>query len=208
MLNVKVIVSHNAIVNEKIAHAHLVNQQTMSFDSFCDYIAGDGSMVTSSDVSAVMKRLEKMLPMLLSLNTKIIASPLGLAFRSAVKGSLTQSELTAKLTARKAELLAAGDTEAAAAIDVNRAIVPGDLTVAELTPYIEVVMPDKWSVNLQQLAEFKRVSNTTNVEDADEEEDNPGGGSGSGSGSGDNTGGNNPGSGTGGGGNDDLPMGS
>lgn len=210
MLHVKVIVLHNAMLNEKIARAQLVNQQTMTFDQFCEYIA-EGSTVTAADVCAVMKHLDKILPKLLALSTKAVVSPSGITLRSAVKGSLTQSQLKEKLVARKAGLQAEGDTEAAAAIDVNRAIEPDDLTVADLTPYIEVSLPDKLSTGFQQLAVFKRVTSTSVVvEDAEDEEedDNPGGGSGSGPGSGDNTGGNNPGSGTGGGGNDDLPMGS
>ena len=119
-LNVQMVLSENKLIGEKIVTPRIVNQQTLDYDTFCDYLA-QGSTVTAADVSAVMKQLEKNIPLILGLNAKIVASPDGLTFRPTVKGSLTQSQLKAKLTQRKADYMAAGNTAAAEKIDVNRA---------------------------------------------------------------------------------------
>ena len=157
MLNVQVVTTQNALIGEKVASARLVNLQSLSFDQFCEYVA-EGSTVTAADVSAVMKRLETVLPLVLCLNAKVQASPYGLTFRPAVKGSITQSELKKKLEVKKADLLKSGDVEGAAKIDVNRELKPGDLTTSDMTPYIEVSMPARWDTSFQQVAEFKRVT--------------------------------------------------
>lgn len=157
MLNVQVIMTQNALIGEKVASARLVNLQSLTFDQFCDYVA-EGSTVTAADVSAVMKRLETVLPLVLCLNTKVQASPFGLTFRPAVKGSMTQSELRKKLEAKKADLLKAGDAEGAAKIDVERELKASDLSTADMTPYIEVTMPSRWDSNFKQMAEFKRIT--------------------------------------------------
>ena len=136
MLNAQVQVTNNSIIKEKIATARIVNQQNMSFDDFCTYIA-EGSTVTAADVSAVMKRIETLLPMLLSLNTKINASPAGLIFRTGIKGSLTQSQLKERLLAKRAEMIANGDSAGAAKVDVTRTITASDLAVSELTETAE-----------------------------------------------------------------------
>ncbi len=105
-----------------------------------------------------MKRLETVLPLVLCLNAKVQASPSGLTFRPAVKGSITQSELKKKLEAKKADLLKSGDEEAANKIDVNRELKASDLSTSDMTPFIEVSRPARWDNNFQQLAEFKRIT--------------------------------------------------
>lgn len=183
MLNVQVNVSNNKMLNEKIAVARLVNTQSMSFEKFCDYVS-EGSTITAADVLAVMKRLETCLPLLLSLNTKVTVSPSGLIFRPVVKGSLTQGQLRAKLEAKKAELIKAGEMEAADEIEIDREIKASDLGTNDMTAHIEVTLPGKWTVNFQQVAEFKRVTKSSvpvpesdgNDGDDDNDNDTPAGG--------------------------------
>lgn len=156
-LNVQMIISENKLIGEKMVTPRLVNQQVFDYDAFCDYLA-QGSTVTAADVSAVMKQLEKTLPVILALNTKITVSPDGLVFRPAVRGSITQSQLKAKLEQRKAEYLQAGDAAAAAKIDVNRELVAGDLSTSDLTACIVIDLPKKWDARFQQSVTFKRVT--------------------------------------------------
>lgn len=73
----------------------------MSFTEFCDYMA-QSSTVCVADVMAVMTRLEKKLPLLLAPGTKVQVSAEGMVVRLTISGSLTQSQLKAKLEARKA----------------------------------------------------------------------------------------------------------
>lgn len=144
---------HNRLIDEDIISTRLVNQQLLDYDKLCDYLA-DGSTVTASDVSAVMKQLEKKLPFVLALNTKVVCSPEGLTFRPSVSGSITQSQLRAKLTAKKeAEL----DPEKAAQIDVNRQLTTSDLTTSDLTASIVIDLPKKWLERFHADAEFKRI---------------------------------------------------
>ena len=161
------ILSENTLINEKIVTPRLVNQQTLDYDTFCDYLA-QGSPLTAADVSAVMKQIEKTLPLVLGLNAKVNATPEGLVFRPGVKGSITQSQLKAKLEKRKADYLAAGDTESANKIDTGRALLPTDLSTAELTACIMIDLPKKWDVRFQQNVEFKRIikSSTMVTEEA------------------------------------------
>lgn len=156
-LNVQMILSENKLVGEKIVTPRLVNQQTLDYDTFCDYLA-QGSTVTAADVSAVMKQLEKNIPLILGLNTKIIASPEGLVFRPTVKGSITQSQLKAKLAQRKQDYLDAGDTASAAKIDADRALVAGDLATSDLHACIVIDLPKKWDTRFQQTVTYKRVT--------------------------------------------------
>ena len=189
-LNVQMVLSTNQLLGEKIVTPRLVNQQTVDYDTFCDYLA-QGSTVTAADVSAVMKQLEKNIPLILSLNARITVSPEGLVFRPSVKGSLTQSQLKAKLEARKAEYLAAGDTEAADKIDTERELTAGDLATSDLQACIVIDMPKKWLTRFQQTAEFKRVAKgTVVVEDDDTDDTTTGGGTTDTGGTGGNTGGN------------------
>ena len=195
----------NALINEGIITPRLVNQQTLQFSEFCDYMS-QGSTVTAADVAAVMKQLEKSLPTILGLNTKVIVSPDGLTIRPAVKGSLTQSQLKAKLTAKRDAYLAAGDTKSAEKVDVNREIETSDLTTSDLTASIVIDLPKKWDQNFQQTVVFKRVNRVVSVpvdeptddgNDDENDDDNAGGNANSGNsgtqGSGNQTSGNQPG---------------
>ena len=163
-LNVQMVLSENKLIGEKIVTPRIVNQQTLDYDTFCDYLA-QGSTVTAADVSAVMKQLEKNIPLILGLNTKIVASPDGLTFRPTVKGSLTQSQLKAKLTQRKADYMAAGNTAAADKIDVNRELMASDLATSDLTACIVIDMPKKWDTRFQQSVDFKRIVKGLVIED-------------------------------------------
>ena len=162
-LNVQMYKIHNVLTNEDIVLPRLVNQQTLDFNDFCEYLA-DGSTVTPADVSAVMKQIEMRLPLILGLNSKVICSPEGLTFRPKVSGSITQSQLKAKLEAK----LAADPT---LDIDVNRAVTLSDLTVADLVASIAIEMPKKWDSRFMSKAQFKRVTKST-VDGTESAEDN------------------------------------
>lgn len=156
-LNVQMVLSENKLIGEKIVTPRIVNQQTLDYDTFCDYLA-QGSTVTAADVSAVMKQLEKNIPLILGLNTKIIASPDGLVFRPTVRGSITQSQLKAKLAQRKQEYLEAGDLAAAEKIDPNRSLDVSDLATSDLQACIVIDFPKKWDTRFQQSVTYKRVT--------------------------------------------------
>ena len=173
----------NAMIDEDIITARIVNMQTMEFAEWCEYLA-DGSTVTAADVSAVMKQIEKRLPTILGFNTKVICSPEGLTFRPKVSGSITQSELKAKLVAKKE---AETDPTKAAKIDVNRPLKTSDLTVSDCSVSIIVDLPKEWSTEFMQKAKLKRVGkgNGENVNEVEEPEPTDTGGN---SNSSDNTG--------------------
>ena len=188
-LNVQFIKYLNQMINEEIVVPRLVNQQSLDFNALCEYLA-DGSTVTAADVAAVMKQIEMRLPLVLGLNAKVVCSPEGLTFRPKVSGSITQSQLKAKLQAK----LAADPT---ADIDVNRALALSDLTINDITAEIGIELPKKWTERFQSKAEFKRVKNgtadaTENTDNTDNTEntDNTGGGGNGGGSNGDNGGGN------------------
>ena len=141
------------MINELIVVPRLVNQQTLPYNETCDYLA-QGSTVTAADVSAVMKQIETALPRILALNTKVVCSPNGLTFRPAVRGSITQSQLKAKLEAKKL-------ADPQADVDVNRELKVSDLTVNDLTPCIVIDLPKGWDSSFKQMAEFKRVTKST-----------------------------------------------
>ena len=195
-LNVQFIKYLNQMINEEIVVPRLVNQQSLDFNALCEYLA-DGSTVTAADVAAVMKQIEMRLPLVLGLNAKVVCSPEGLTFRPKVSGSITQSQLKAKLQAK----LAADPT---ADIDVNRALALSDLTINDITAEIGIELPKKWTERFQSKAEFKRVKNgTTDSTDNTDSTENTGGG---GNGNGGNTGGgSNSGGGNGGGDNGETP---
>ena len=151
---------HNAMTNEDIVVPRLVNQQSLNFNELCEYLA-DGSTVTPADVSAVMKQIEMRLPLVLGLNAKVVCSPEGLTFRPKVSGSITQSELKAKLEAKKA---AETDPEKAALIDVNRPLAVSDLAISDLTASIAIEMPKKWDDRFKSKATFKRITKDGVVE--------------------------------------------
>lgn len=153
MLNVQFYKVHNFLTDEDIVMPRLVNQQTLDFNTLCEYLA-DGSTVTAADVAAVMKQIEMRLPLVLGLNAKVVCSPEGLTFRPKVSGSITQSQLKAKLEAK----LAADPT---LEIDVNRALTVSDLTVNDIVAEIAIELPKKWTERFQSKAEFKRINKVT-----------------------------------------------
>ena len=158
MLNVQFFKLHNHLTDEDIIVPRLVNQQSLDFNGLCEYLS-DGATVTAGDVAAVMKLIELRLPLVLGFNAKVVCSPEGLTFRPKVSGSITQSQLKAKLTAR----LAADPT---LDIDVNRALTTSDLSVDDLTASIEITLPKKWHERFQSKAEFKRVVKTFAVSES------------------------------------------
>jgi hypothetical protein len=158
-LNVQFYKVHNHLTNEDIVIPRIVNQQALEFNELCEYLA-DGSTVTAADVSAVMKQIEMRLPLILGLNAKVVCSPEGLTFRPKVSGSLTQSQLKAKLEAKKA---AETDPEKAALIDVNRAISVSDLSIGDLTASIAIELPKKWDERFQSKAAFKRITKDSDI---------------------------------------------
>lgn len=170
MISTQFIKSKNAMIDEDIVTARIVNMQSMEFDEWCEHLA-DGSTVTAADVSAVMKQIEKRLPTILGFNTKVICSPEGLTFRPKVSGSITQSELKAKLVAKKA---AETDPAKAALIDVDRALTTSDLTISDCTVSIVVDLPKAWSIAFMQKAKLKRVSKSlTDASDSTETTEDP-----------------------------------
>ena len=154
MLNVQFYKTYNRLIEQYIVSSRLVNQQTLEYNKLCDYLA-DGSTVTATDVSAVMKQIEKKLPFLLGLNVKAICSPEGLTFRPAISGSITQSQLKARLEARKA---AETDPEKADKINVDRELQTSDLTTNDITASIVIDLPKKWLERFHTEAEFKRIT--------------------------------------------------
>ena len=162
------------MTNEDIVIPRLVNQQSLDFNALCEYLA-DGSTVTAADVAAVMKQIEMRLPLVLGLNAKVVCSPEGLTFRPKVSGSITQSQLKAKLEAK----LAADPT---ADIDVNRELTVSDLSVSDLTASIDISLPKKWQERFKSKAGFKRVNKATaeGSEDEDENENENGNDNGNG----------------------------
>ena len=179
-LNVQFQKLHNVLTKEDIIVPRIVNQQTLEFNDLCEYLA-DGSTITAADVSAVMKQIEMRLPLILALNSKVVCSPEGLTFRPKVSGSITQSQLKAKLEAK----LAADPT---LDIDVDRALALSDLTISDLTASIAIELPKKWDERFQSKAQFKRISkaaaeesggdeNETSYENENENENSETGGS-------------------------------
>lgn len=146
-IKTRIAVRVNHLTQEKLVSAQIVDLQPMSFTEFCDYMAQD-STVGVADVMAVMTQLEKKLPLLLALGTKVQVSAEGMIVRPTVSGSLTQSQLKAKLEARKA----AGED-----VDVNREITAADLTVKELTAGVAIDFSKKFNAAFAQNGTFKRV---------------------------------------------------
>ena len=152
-LNVHFYKVHNHMTNEDIVVPRIVNQQAMDFNAVCEYLA-DGSTVTAADVAAVMKQIEMRLPLVLGLNAKVVCSPEGLTFRPKVSGSITQSELKAKLQAKL-------EADPTLEIDVNRELKTSDLSISDLTASIAIELPKVWNERFQTKAGFKRVNKTT-----------------------------------------------
>ena len=155
-VQVKISVRKNALTGESLASANIVNLQQMEFAEFCDYLAQD-STVGAADVAAVMTQLEKKLPLLIGMGTKVQISQEGMTVKPTVSGSLTQSALKAKLEAKKA----AGED-----VDVNRELKASDLTVADLTAGVSIDFSKKFKASFAQNATLKRT-NTGVVETSD-----------------------------------------
>ena len=168
-IKTRIAVRENHLTKGKVASANIVDLQPMSFTEFCDYMAQD-STVGAADVMAVMTQLEKKLPLLLALGTKVQVSAEGMIVRPTVSGSLTQSQLKAKLEARKA----AGED-----VDVNREITAADLTVKDLTAGVAIDFPKKFNTAFAQNGPFKRVGEA-GATDAPASPDASGGSSGGG----------------------------
>ena len=184
-LNVQFYKLHNHLTDEDIIIPRLVNQQSLDFNALCEYLA-DGSTVTAADVAAVMKQIEMRLPLVLGLNAKVVCSPEGLTFRPKVSGSITQSQLKAKLEARL-------EADPTADIDVNRPVETSDLSITDLTAEIAIELPKVWNERFRGKATFKRVNKTTDSTEGNNDNqnnsgntENTGGGSNEGGG---NTGG-------------------
>ena len=160
MIQVQILVQNNHLTNQKVTSARIVNLQEMKFARFCEYLAQD-STVGEADVAAVMTQFAKKLPLLIAMGMKVYVSPDDMVVKPTIKGSLTQAQLTAKLTARKAELLAAGDTEAANAIDVNRLLKASDLKTSDLTAGLDIDFGSKFVASFGKAAELERVSKGT-----------------------------------------------
>lgn len=171
MVNVLFTKVFNKLTEQYMIVPRVVNQQTLDYDAFCEYLA-DGSTVTAADVQAVMKLIETRLPLILSLNSKVVCSPEGLTFRPKVSGSLTQAQLKARLEAKLAD-------DPTLDIDVNREIETSDLTIKDLEVSIAIEMPNKWDDRFSSKAELKRVTKAT-VELAESGNDEGNGGSSSG----------------------------
>ena len=168
-IKTRIAVRVNHLTQEKLVSAQIVDLQPMSFTEFCDYMAQD-STVGTADVMAVMTQLEKKLPLLLALGTKVQVSAEGMIVRPTVSGSLTQSQLKAKLEARKA----AGED-----VDVNREITAADLTVKDLTAGVAIDFSKKFNAAFAQNGTFKRVGEAV-ATDAPASPDASGGTSGGG----------------------------
>ena len=192
-LSVQMYKFHNNMTNEDLVMARLVNQQMLDFNALCEYLA-DGSTVTAADVAAVMKQIEMRLPLLLCLNAKVVCSPEGLTFRPKVSGAITQSELKAKLEAKKL-------ADPTLDIDVDRALELSDLSTGDLTATIAIDLPKKWEERFKSKVAFKRVvKGITTVEGTTTEGGSSTGGSNESGGDNDDNGGTTTGGGTTGGG--------
>lgn len=150
-IKVKVSVRKNHLTGENIASAQIVNLQQMDFAEFCDYLAQD-STVGAADVAAVMTQLEKKLPLILGLGQKVQISQEGMTVRPTVSGSLTQTALKAKLTAKK---------EAGEDVDTERELKTSDLTVSDLTAGVAIDFSRKFNAAFAQKATFKRDQSAT-----------------------------------------------
>lgn len=141
-------VRKNSMTGENLASASIVNLQSMDFAEFCDYLSQD-STVGAADVAAVMTQLEKKLPLLIGMGTKVQISQEGMTVKPTVSGSLTQSALKAKLEAKKA----AGED-----VDVNRELKSSDLTVNDLTAGVSIDFSKKFKSSFAQSATLKRTN--------------------------------------------------
>ena len=195
MLHVQFQKQYNKILNEKIVVPRLVHTQNVDFADWCARLS-NGSTVMAADVAAVMQQLETKVIDILTLNAKCICSPSGMILRPKVSGSLSQSQLKARLEARKA---AETDPQKAAKIDVNREIETSDLSIKDCTLSIEVTLPKGLNAIFEQRAGMERVVKASEVvtENSGDSDTNQG------TNTGENTGGNTGGGSDSGSGDDD-----
>ena len=169
-IKAKIVVRENTITGDLVASANIVDLQEMSFDEFCEYLSQD-STVGSADVAAVMRQLEKKLPLILGMGTKVQISAEGMCVKPTVSGSLTQGQLKERLMARKESLVAAKDTAAADKVDVERKLMASDLKAG-----ISVQFSKKFNRSFSENVTFKRVQTGMEVEPPVEENTPSGGG--------------------------------
>ena len=102
-IKTRIAVRENHLTKEKVASANIVDLQPMSFTEFCDYMAQD-STVGAADVMAVMTQLEKKLPLLLALGTKVQVSAEGMVVRppSAARSHRASSRRSSRLARQRA----------------------------------------------------------------------------------------------------------
>lgn len=190
MLQVQFQKQLNKLLNEKIVVPRLVHTQNVDFADWCTRLS-NGSTVTAADVAAVMQQLETKVIDILTLNAKCVCSPSGMILRPKVSGSLSQSQLKARLEARKA---AETDPQKAAKINVNREIETSDLSIKDCTLSIEVTLPKGLNAIFEQRAGMERVNRvsevvTENSSDDPDSTDNQGTNTGDNTNTGENTGG-------------------
>ena len=142
----------NKLIGEDIVTAQLIQECPLDFHSFCEAVA-HGTSVSAADVAMVLTAVEMRLPSILALSSKVVCSPNGLTFRPKISGSITQSQLTAKL---KSKAAAHPDQD----IDVERPLTDSDLTISDLTVGIVADIPKKWLNCLIRNVALKRVKNT------------------------------------------------
>ena len=155
-IKVRITARANTITKEKLVSANVVDLRVVKYPEFCEYLAQD-STVGVADVAAVMAQLEKKLPLLLSMGNKVQISQGGMTVKPTVSGSLSQSQLKAKLQARKD----AGET-----VNVDRALTSADLTVNDLTAGVTIDFGKKFKSSFADKAEFQRVQSGVVEEDA------------------------------------------
>ena len=161
-IKTKILVRTNHLTKEKVVSANIVDLRTVSYTELCEYLAQD-STVGVADVAAVMVQLEKKLPMLLGMGNKVQISQGGMVVKPTVSGSLTQSQLKAKLQAKRD----AGDTT----VDVTRAIAASDLTINDLKAGVSIDFGKKFRSAFADKAEFERVSTGTAEDTTDDTAD-------------------------------------
>ena len=149
MLTVKMKKLMNKLIGEEIVVAQLMQEGTMDFDSFCEHVAG-GTAVSPADVAMVMTLVEMKLPEFVALSSRIVCTPGGLTFRPKVSGSVSQSQLKARLKARAKNHPEMG-------YDIERPLVESDLTTNDLSASIAVDIPKKWLFRFRKYVDFRRA---------------------------------------------------
>lgn len=160
-LKTKFSIRDNHLTGEPVVSARVVGMQNMDFDEFCDYLSQDSS-VGAADVAAVMKQLERKLPLILGMNVKVQISQGGITVRPAVRGSITQRALRAKLQAK---------ADAGEEVDVNRRLTTSDLTTKDLKAFVLIEFSKKFNADFANIAKFQRVADSYSETVIEEEGD-------------------------------------